>query len=75
MDFTKIGKNINKLMLKSGMSMREFGWVIGYPSSTICRWVNGNAVPKSEALYMISKRFGVIVDSLFDRVDKCTNTE
>jgi transcriptional regulator with XRE-family HTH domain len=56
-------------MVAKGLSMERLGREIGYTSTAVCRWANGQAVPRLDALYRLAKYFGVTIDSLFDGVE------
>lgn len=65
-----LGRNIDDLRLKQGLSLRQFAEKIGYSNTQVVRWVNGCVAPGAEALYNVAKGLGVTIDSLFEGTEE-----
>lgn len=68
MKIEKIGENIDNLRKSKGMSTRRFAGVIGYTDWTVNQWIHGRNTPHAEALCIISEKFGIPIESLFEGV-------
>ncbi|MGF9769448.1 helix-turn-helix domain-containing protein [Bacillus albus] len=60
------GENVRILRTLKGLSMKEFGDVLGVASSTISNWENSRKEPNFETLQKISIYFNVSTDRLLN---------
>ncbi|MEK4581694.1 helix-turn-helix domain-containing protein [Bacillus sp. FSL R12-0074] len=71
------GENVRILRTLKGLSMKEFGDVLGVANSTISNWENNRKEPSFEMLQKISIYFNVSTDRLLNHKigDEALTTE
>lgn len=55
---------INQLLTKMGMSQEEVAEKVFVTRQAVSRWENGDTVPNTDTLKLLSELFGVSVDEL-----------
>ena len=60
-----IGKNIQKLRLKSKMTQFELADKLNYSDKTISKWERGESAPEPETMLELSKLFNVKIDYFY----------
>ena len=58
------GNMINFIRNQRGLSMEEFGSLVGKNKSTISRWINGTRFPSIEEAEMLANKFGLPLEVL-----------
>ena len=58
------GNMINFIRNQRGLSMEEFGNLVGKNKSTISRWINGTRFPSIEEAEMLANKFGLPLEVL-----------
>ena len=57
-------QNLITVRRHRGLTQSELGKQIGYSDKTISKWENGDSCPSIEALYQLSRFYGVSIDDL-----------
>jgi len=64
-DLKETGKNIQRLRVENGMSVREMQEIFGFSTpQSIYKWQWGQTLPDISNLLMMSKIFGVPVEKI-----------
>lgn len=66
MDKVRIGKYINELRNKEGLSLEELSRYTGVSPKTILKWESGKILPKMHDLALLSFRFDVSINDLLN---------
>lgn len=64
MDKEKTGKMIRQARIDKGYTQSELGDLIGVSNKAISRWENGDTVPNTETLKLLSREFDVSINTL-----------
>ena len=64
-DGTKIGKKINELRMKHGITETEMAKEIGISQSAMTMYECGKRIPRDEIKIKIASFFGLSVESIF----------
>jgi putative transcriptional regulator len=69
-------KELRELRNKSGLTQMEVAERLRVDQTTVSKWENGEALPRTEMLFLIASLFGVKVDEIkLKRVSKTKNRE
>ena len=67
-DLAATGRNIKRLRLEAGLSVRDLQEKLGFASpQAIYKWQNGLTVPTVDNLVILADAFGVEVDDIIVR--------
>ncbi|MGT2834850.1 helix-turn-helix domain-containing protein [Streptococcus hyointestinalis] len=61
-----VGARIRKIRLEKGMTLEEFGKLMGADKGIVSRWENGTSVPKAERLKTVAKLGDMTVEELLN---------
>ncbi|WP_276781489.1 helix-turn-helix transcriptional regulator [Treponema succinifaciens] len=64
MDYTIIGKNIEKLRNSKNMRQEEFANIMGISRPTVSNWEQGKNPPTTEQLIKLAEEFHISIDEL-----------
>ena len=64
MDYTIIGKNIEKLRNSKNMRQEEFANIMGISRPTVSNWEQGKNTPTTEQLIKLAEEFHISIDEL-----------
>ena len=64
MDYTIIGKNIEKLRNSKNMRQEEFANIMGISRPTVSNWEQGKNTPTTEQLIKLAEEFHITIDEL-----------
>lgn len=65
-DKKAVGARIRKIRLEKGMTLEEFGKLMGADKGIVSRWENGKSVPKAERLKTVAKLGDMTVEELLN---------
>lgn len=68
-----VGKKIEFLLKKKGMTRKELAEKSGITEAAICRYINGSRKPKTVCLNSLAQAFGVPVNQLIDTSEFLSN--
>lgn len=64
-DAVNTGKNINRMRLEAGMSVRDMQVIFGFATpQAIYKWIKGKTIPAVDNLVILSAMFGVPIDEI-----------
>ena len=67
-DMTATGKNIVRLRLAAGLSVRELQILMGFSTpQAIYKWQRGDAMPTLDNLVVLAEVFGTTMDAIIVR--------
>ena len=59
------GKNINRLRIAAGLSVKDLQMVFGFATpQAIYKWIHGTALPTIDNLVILAAVFGVTMDEI-----------
>lgn len=61
-----VGARIRKIRLEKGMTLEEFGKLMGADKGIVSRWENGTSIPKAERLKTVAKLGDMTVEELLN---------
>ena len=68
----KIGHNIRRLRIMSGMTQRQVAWHLHISTQSVSKWERGYTYPDLTMLLPLADLFSVTLDELFGREDNGT---
>lgn len=69
-----VGARIRKIRLEKGMTLEEFGKLMGADKGIVSRWENGTSIPKAERLKTVAKLGDMTVEELLNGSSMSFNT-
>lgn len=63
----QLGRNLRTLRTSNGLSQTELADLLGITRALYAGYELGNRTPDAEILLMISNRFGITINSLFEK--------
>lgn len=70
-DVTKIlSRRLKALSYEKGCTMRQVANRVSCTDATVCRWLNGNRIPKADSIAKLAVYFDVSADYLLGLSDK-----